>query len=371
MKVGFVLDDGLDKPDGVQQYILILGNWYKSNGHEVRYLVGQTKRNDIDGLYSMARNLKVKFNGNKLTIPLPTSKKSIKRVLNDEKFDVLHVQTPHSPFFGAKVINCAEKNVAVVGTFHIMPYGLLSKAGTYALGIWLRKSIKRFDALISVSEPARQFAKKTFKSDSIVIPNSVRIDEFKPLKAIQESNNLRVLFLGRLVQRKGCKQLVESLHKLKLDGRLPSNIQIDICGDGSMRNELELYAKQTGLNNIIKFHGFVTDAQKIDFMQRADIAVFPSLSGESFGIVLIEAMAAGSKTVLGGNNPGYESVLADIPESIINVHDINSMAEQMHEVMSNPELRHKINLAQQEHVKQFDTKIVANKLLSLYETCKT
>lgn len=370
MKIGFVLDDGLDKKDGVQQYILALGDWYKKNGYEVRYLVGETHRKDIDGVYSMAKNLKVKFNGNKLTIPFPTSKKAIKKVLDNEQFDVLHLQTPHSPFFGAKVVNCADKKTAIVATFHIMPYGVLSSLGTYALGIWLRKSLRRIDAMVSVSAPAAEFSKKTFKLDSEIVPNSVQIEKFKPKKKIKPNKNLKIMFLGRLVHRKGCKQLLLAVNQLNNQDKLPTNLVIDICGDGEMRSELEKFVKDNGLSKVVNFHGFVTDDEKIEFMQQADISIFPSLSGESFGIVLIEAMAAGSRVVLGGNNPGYASVLAEIPESIMDVHNIDNFAEQLHEIINDEKLQQRINKAQQKHVEQFDTSIVAKKLLSLYEACK-
>lgn len=371
MKIGFVLDDGLDKPDGVQQYILTLGNWYKKNGHEVRYLVGQTKRTDLDDVFPMARNVRVRFNGNVMGIPLPTSKKLIRQLLAKEKFDVLHVQVPYSPFFGARVIKCADSSTVVIGTFHILPYNSISSIGTGLLGTWLKSSLSRFDAHVSVSKPAADFAKKTFGIDSKVIPNSVIISQFKPDKAVVRGDDLRILFLGRLVHRKGCQNLLAALSILKQQNKLPKNLVVDVCGSGAMKSKLEAYAKDSSLDKIVNFHGFVSDSQKIEYMQNANIAVFPSLSGESFGIVLIEAMAAGSEIVLGGNNPGYESVLADVPDSIINAHNVEVFANQLHGFISSKSKRTALNLAQQEHVKQFDTDIVAKKLLALYDSCKT
>ncbi len=368
MKIGFVLDDGLDKPDGVQQYILTLGNWFIAHGHEVRYLVGETKRNDIDGVYSLAKNVKVRFNGNALTIPLPASKKAIKQALHNEKFDVLHVQVPYSPFMGAKVIMAAPKETVVVGTFHILPYGWISRVGTRLLGIWLHRSLKRFNAQASVSKPAALFAAQTFKTNSVVIPNSVHIDEFKPTEPIAHfAGAPRVLFLGRLVERKGCKQLLQSLAILHHNGQLPIGTKLDICGDGALRPELEAFAIKNNLEDSISFHGFVTQEEKVSFMQQADIAVFPSLSGESFGIVLIEAMAAGAGVVLGGNNPGYESVLADVPGSIIDAHQPSVMAKQLAEIINNSAQQQRLHAAQQAHVAQFDTAVVANTLLQLYQ----
>lgn len=367
-----MLDDGLDKPDGVQQYILTLGTWYSAHGHEVHYLVGETKRTDLPNVHSLAKNVGVTFNGNRLTIPLPASKKGIKRVLKAEEFDVLHVQVPYSPFMGAKVIMAAPKETAVVGTFHILPYGVLSRVGTRLLGIWLYRSLRRFNKHISVSKPAAEFATKTFKIKSEIVPNSIPIARFQPTFAVNHSDELfRILFLGRLVQRKGCHRLLQSLARLKRQHKLPDNVHVDICGDGAMRGLLEAYVKRHDLSDIVTFHGFISEDQKIDFMQHADIAVFPSLSGESFGIVLIEAMAAGSGVVLGGNNPGYASVLADIPGALVDASRPSIFAKQLHEIMTNAELRSRIHAAQQQHVSQFDTTVVAQRLLHMYELARS
>ncbi|MGI9028236.1 MAG: glycosyltransferase family 4 protein [Candidatus Saccharimonadales bacterium] len=368
MKIGFVLDDGLDKPDGVQQYILTLGAWLTVEGHKVRYLVGQTKRRDIDGLYPIPRNIRVRFNGNALSIPLPASTKKIKAVLADEQFDVLHVQMPYSPFFGAKVIRQADPCTAVVGTFHIMPYGFVSTIGTHLLGLWLRRSLHRFNAFISVSKPAAEFSKRTFGIESKIVPNMVTLAEFRPLKARQSSKkDFQILFLGRLVQRKGCQQLLQALKILHDRGQLPAELSVNICGDGQLREELESYVCQNGLSSVVLFHGFVTHTQKIAFMQSADLAVFPSLAGESFGIVLIEAMAAGSGVVLGGDNPGYRSVLGTIPETIVDAHNPFVLARQLADLIENDKKRLELHKCQQELVQQFDTAVVGGTLLKLYK----
>src|SRR4051812_47082988 len=91
-KIGFVLDDGLDKPDGVQQYILTLGAWLSEQGHEVHYLVGQTNRTDIKNVHSLSKNIRVQFNGNRMSIPLPTSSRKLRSFLRAEHFDILHIQ---------------------------------------------------------------------------------------------------------------------------------------------------------------------------------------------------------------------------------------------------------------------------------------
>lgn len=372
MKIGFVLDDGLDKPDGVQQTILTLGDWMKSQGHEIRYLVGETKRKDIGNVYSMSKNIKVRFNGNTLSIPLPASRKKIKNTLAQENFDVLHVQVPYSPFMGAKVIKHAHKRTAIVGTFHIMPYGWMSSFGTFLLGLVLHFNKKRFDFMASVSEPAAAFAKKSFRVNSQVVPNPVDLNYYRPSEKNKKSDErLKLLFVGRLVQRKGCMNLLKSLSILNKQKRLPIKWILDIAGDGVDRPELESYAKHAELQNNICFHGFISETKKVELMQNADISVFPSLSGESFGLVLIEAMAAGGGIVLGGNNPGYSSVLADMPESIITANNPSRIAAQLLEYIKRPQQRSELYKIQQEKIEKYDVSNVGTEYLQVYSTCKT
>jgi len=99
LKIGLLLDDTLDTPDGVQQYVLCLGGWLTNQGHEVHYLVGASKREDIKHLHSIANNIRVRFNKNRLSIPLPTSRSAIRNLLDELQLDVLHVQMPYSPLF--------------------------------------------------------------------------------------------------------------------------------------------------------------------------------------------------------------------------------------------------------------------------------
>jgi len=133
LKIGFVLDDTLDTPDGVQQYVLTVGTWLSEQGHEVHYLVGESTRQDIGNVHSMARNVKVRFNKNRLSIPLPTSKTLIAEKLAELNLDILHVQMPYSPMFAGRVIHAAPTGTKIIGTFHIVPASWLHSAGARSL----------------------------------------------------------------------------------------------------------------------------------------------------------------------------------------------------------------------------------------------
>jgi phosphatidylinositol alpha-mannosyltransferase len=367
LKIGFVLDDGLDKPDGVQQYILAVGGWLRSQGHEVRYLVGQTSRTDIGGVHSMSRNIGVRFNGNKLSMPLPTSSRKLRRFLRRERFDVMHVQVPYSPFMGHHLIMAASPRTAVIGTFHIAPNNRLVSVGNRALGVWLRRSLKRFDAMLSVSETAAAFARETFGVRSEISPNVIDYPRFHGAKPLEKpSDRLTILYLGRLVPRKGCQLLLEAAADLVKRENMPK-FRVVICGTGPLEAQLRKYAAAHGLDGAVEFAGFISEEDKPRYYASADISVFPSSGGESFGIVLLEAMASGKAAVLAGDNPGYRSVLAGKPELLFDPRNAAALASLLADYLADEGLRSSTARWGAGFTRDFDVGTVGKQLVAVYE----
>jgi phosphatidylinositol alpha-mannosyltransferase len=366
LTIGFVLDDSLDKSDGVQQYVLGLGNWFTSKGHEVHYLVGSTKRADLANVHSLSKNVNVRFNGNRMSIPLPSSRTDIFSVLAARPYDVLHVQMPYSPFLAQRIIELSNDTTAVVGTFHILSESRLASVATRLLGFWLAPSLKRFDALLSVSKPAQKFAEKTFKIRSQILPNVLDYDLFHDAKAIKLSKtDVNILFLGRLVPRKGCAMLLGAVERIAQDSDLPS-FHVTICGKGPLEHNLRSYVQQHGLQKIVTFTGYVSELAKPSYYSGADISVFPSTGGESFGIVLLEAMASGHSAILAGDNAGYASVMASKPELLFNPKDITGFASLLRKYICDADLRATIKNWGEEYAKEFDINTVGSKLLEIY-----
>jgi phosphatidyl-myo-inositol alpha-mannosyltransferase len=361
LKVGFLLDDTLDTPDGVQQYVLAIGSWLSSQGHEVHYLVGYTTRMDITNIHSLASNAKVSFNQNKLSIPYHASTAKIKQTLEKLNLDILHVQMPYNPLFSGKVISAVDKDVAVIGTFHIAPASWVVSAGGYALKITYYKTIKRFNEILSVSTAAQEFAKKTFSIESRVIPNAV--DVAKYTHRPYNKPKLQIVYLGRLVERKGCLWLLKALKELKKE-TLPE-YEVTIASSGPLMDKLKKYVIDNSLDNV-KFIGFVDEKDKPTLLASADIAVFPSTGGESFGIVLIEAMASGSRVVLGGNNVGYRSVLKDYPKQLINPKDTKAFAKRLQYYLTNPKARLDAMHWNHKSVLQYDVNLVGSLIEKTY-----
>lgn len=368
LKVGFVLDDSLDTPDGVQQYILTLGTWLSKQGHEVHYLVGETSRRDIPNIHSLSRNVKVKFNGNRMSTPLPVSRPKLRRFLAREQFDVLHIQMPYSPFMAQQVVLAAPKQTVVVGTFHIMPHSRTEFTANRLLGIMLKRSLKRFDACFAVSEAAREFMQDTFKVSASVLPNVVDRIRFSKAEVRPEYDDkkLTIMFLGRLVPRKGCATLLEAVRILKQKSNVPP-FRVVICGKGPLDAELKQFVADELLDELVSFTGFVSEEDKPSYVASADVMTFPSLGGESFGIVLIEAMAAERPVVLAADNLGYHSVLGPNSDLLFPPGDPYELAKKLAEFLRDTEARDKALQWQKRYVRQFDVAVVGDQLVETYQ----
>lgn len=360
MKIGLVLDDSLDRNDGVQQYVRSIGEWLSEKGETVHYLSGQSKA-DNKTIHSLSTNIRIRFNGNRLTVPLPASTQIIKNLLAEQSYDVLHVQMPYSPLLAGKIIHNASHGTAIVGTFHILPFGRLQQVGNKMLGLLQRRQLSRFDAVCSVSPAAAQFAHDYYGITSTVIPNTIDIAKWQATVTNQPG---RIVFLGRLVPRKGCYEFLQAIKLLHKKSSL-KNIEVLIAGTGPEQKKLELFCERWNLSHV-RFLGYVEEKQKLDLLASAELAVFPSLGGESFGIVLIEAMAAGAGVVLGGNNPGYASVLAEWPEILIDVRHSEVFAASLERIMIDKQLAKSIHKAQQNAVKSYDVNLVGKQILNIY-----
>ncbi len=369
MKIGFVLDDSLDKTDGVQQYIITLGSWLAKQGHNVHYLVGETHRVDIPNIHSLSKNIAVRFNKNRMSMPLKADKSKIVKLLNDEQFDIIHVQMPYSPLMAGFVVSNVSQKTAVIGSFHIVPFNLLHNVAGRALGLYLKRNLRRFDAVIGASWPAFDYAKSSFRVKPVMIPNTVDSALYGKGKMIDKYNDgkINIVYLGRLVERKGCTYLLQAI-KILHDKHQLMNVRVIICGKGPLDSELKDYVRDNRLSAVIHFVGFVNEADKPDYLASAHIAVFPSLGGECFGIVLIEAMAAGSEVVLGGNNIGYASILNARPSHLFSPQKVDEFANTLKHFIVNSRARKSAKSWQKTAVKQYDINVVGAQVMEIYKS---
>ena len=366
MRIGLVLDDALDSPDGVQQYVLRVADWMRAHGHEVHFIVGDTKRQDLENLYSIGRNVSVEFNGNTLSMPLPAQRSQLQALLGKLKLDVLHVQTPYSPFMGGRLIDLVDDSVAVVGTFHILPYSVLSTMGSRVLGAWNGRTAKRFDAMMATSVPAQQFAERYYGLSSVVVPNGFDMETFTAGKPAHSRKQIK--YLGRLVARKGPLELAKAVGLLYDRGDWPKGWQVVIAGKGKLLPKLRALIESHGLHDIISLPGFIAEDAKANYLADADIAAFPSTAGESFGISLLEGMAGARGVVLAGDNPGYRSVMSPFEDQLLNPKDTESFAAALLDWMRHDAKRRTRAKQQKDYVKRYDMNIVGQQVEDVYKS---
>lgn len=366
LKIALVLDDSLDSTDGVQQYVLTVGRWLSGQGHEVHYLVGMTGRTDIPNIHSLSRNIRVNFNGNRLSVPLPASKRRLRRLLERERFDILHIQAPYSPLLAGRLLKQVPLTTGVVGSFHVLPYTRVVALANRLLAFLNRRTAKRFDVMLANTLPTKRFADKIYGFDSRVVPNPFPLSQFitKP----DSKGALKIVFLGRLVPRKGARELLEAVAYINEHRLTDERFEVIIGGKGSQREDLGAFVHRRGLNDLVTFSGFVDETDKAGFLAQADIAVFPSAAGESFGISLLEALAASRGVVLGGDNPGYRSVLAPLsPNHLVHPSDTASFAAALVNWLDDKRARDTAGKAQKAYVRQFDIEVVGRQLEETYK----
>jgi len=368
LTIGLVLDDGLDAPDGVQQYVLTIARELEARGHEVHLIASTTSRTDLDRLHVLGRNLRVRFNGNVLSSPLPARAADIGTLLEEVRFDVVHVQLPHSPFMAGRLVRRLPDDVAVVGTFHILPESPLVGLGTRALGLLERSTLKRFDEVMAVSAPAAEFARSSFGVEAAVVPNAVDMSRFPAPIAHDEADErpLRVVFLGRLVARKGPRELVDAAAYV-VDHRLVARPwTLTLAGTGPLADELRKRIAYEGLADRVDMPGFVAEDAKAALLADADLVVLPSTGGESFGISVVEAMAAGGGPVLAGDNPGYRSTMEGLEDQLVAPRDRVAFGHALARWLLDDDARAHATARQRAAAQRFDVRTVVDEIESTY-----
>jgi len=370
LRVGLVYDDTIDRHGGIGVYVTTLGAALRRQGHHVEYLLGSSALASFEGVpvRSLARNVNVRFNGNVLSMPAWSRGSRLDQALRRGRFDVLHVQVPYSPLMAGRLLTRAGGRCAVIGTYHVASDQLLPRVGAAALRVLKAPSASRFDAMISVSETAAAFAARWSGMDAgQVVPNLLDVSRVRrDVAAAAVRPNHDVAFVGRLVPRKGCGELLEALGHLKRSADWRP-LRVAIVGDGPLRRRLERRARALGLADSVAFHGAVDDQRKFALLSGARVACFPSLFGESFGVVVLEALAAGTEAVLAGDNPGYRELLKD-PRALVDPRDPVAFGARLRRFLEEDRLREEVGQRQRRLVVRCDADAVSGRIVDIYRT---
>lgn len=366
LRVGIVYDDTIDRPGGIGLYVLTLGDALRRRGHHVEYLLGHTRARNVAGAptHSLATNVHVRFNGNALSMPAASRRRRLSEVLEQGRFDVLHVQVPYSPLMAGRLLTLADSSCAVVGTYHVSSDRLLARLGARALRVLKRRSIGRLDSLMAVSRTAAEFAQTWSRMPvDAIVPNLLDLDSCRP--ALSGPCDADVVFVGRLVPRKGVDYLLEAMARLPAH-RSGGAVRATILGDGPLRARLERQARRRGLHDTVRFVGEVDEQTKAQALGGAKVACFPSLYGESFGVVLLEALAAGAQAVIAGSNAGYAELLAG-RGGLIDPRNTGGFAKRLAELLDDESERVALGASQRQMLGRFDVDVVVEEVLAVYE----
>jgi phosphatidylinositol alpha-mannosyltransferase len=317
LKIALVSPYDFAYPGGVAIHISYLEHHFARMGHEVKVIAPASKA--ISGFgdrfipIGSPRPIPTSGSIARLTIS-PWLSKRVKAVLEREKFDIIHLHEPLMPMLCTTVLRLSQ--TANIGTFHACSgnpgYNLAKPLGTWLLKRWFRK----LHGKIAVSKSAMEFAHGHFAGYYNIVPNGVDIEHFSPdVSPIEKfrDGKLNILFVSRLEKRKGLNYLLEAFKQVKRE--IP-NSRLIVVGPGTrLRRKYEKEVKRSGLKDVV-FTGLVPYEDLPRYYKTADVFCAPATGQESFGIILLEAMAAG-KPVVASNIEGYASVLTHNVEGLL------------------------------------------------------
>ena len=362
MRIGMVCPYSFDVPGGVQSHILQLAEVMRERGHYVSVLAPSSPHVTLpDYVVSGGKAVPIPYNGSVARLRFgPATHRMVKRWLAAGDFDVLHLHEPNAPSLSLLALMIADG--PIVATFHT--------STTKSLGLSMFQGILRpwnekIMGRIAVSDLARRWQIEALGSDAVQIPNGVDVALYTcaPLLPGYPRPGKTVLFLGRFDEpRKGMAVLLAALPTLV---ERFADIEILIVGRG---DEDELREQAGDLAGHLRFLGQVDDATKASALRSADVYCAPNTGGESFGIVLVEAMAAGTP-VVASNLDAFRRVLEDGAAGLlVPIEDPGALAEAVVTVLTDDTLRAGNVAAASEAVRQYDWQVVADDITMVYET---
>lgn len=366
MKIGLVCPYDFLRQGGVQKLVELLATELESLGHDVRIITprprsykGKVPKNMIFVGQSAKWNTPLNTT---LEVGMSLEFSEMEAMLAYEKFDILHVHEPEVPIIGAQI---ASRSICpIIATFHAThPENAAGKTIELVRIPYAKSIFKNLAAMTAVSDSAAKFVREWTDLPVDIVPNYVDIPHYKKApKGILRTNNT-ILYVGRLEKRKGVKYLIAAFEELVK--RNPS-FNLVIAGAGDDREKLEMYVEDNNIPNVT-FLGAVDEPTKLRLLHEAALFCSPAIYGESFGIVLLEAMAAGVPTVA-GDNPGYACVMKDRGLlSLVNVKDTAEFARRLEVFMLDNEMRRLWLDWAKEEIRQYDFKVVIAQYEAVYK----
>lgn len=368
MKIGLVCPYDIYKGGGVQECVRAMQGELLARGHDTKIItplpVGVSTQ-QLDNVIFIGRSRDIKSPLHTTSqVSVSLNNDMVEDVLANEKFDILHFHEPWVPIVSRQIL--ARSSAVNVATFHAkLPETVMSRTIERVITPYTKSVIKYLNSLTAVSEAAASYISSLTDEPITIIPNGIDLSKYKVTKKkFNKKNPKHIVYIGRLEKRKGVKYLLLAFSLL---AKTYPDIKLTIGGDGPDRVKLELLAESLNLKNI-HFAGYISEQQKSVLHQEADVLCSPALYGESFGIVLLEALASGVP-IVAGDNPGYISVMKERGRlSLVNPKVTAEFARRIELFMTDEDLRELWKSWALDYVKQFTYPKVVDKYEKLYKS---
>lgn len=363
MRIALVSPYDFAYPGGVNEHIASLARQLLRRGHSVHILAPSSCSPDalhLPYLIPLGRPIRIASGGStaRITVSFWLAEK-VRDILMQNQYDILHLHEPFTPFLPLCVLTFSPG--VNIGTFHA--YHGRSRFYPWAKP-FLRRWERRLHGRTAVSEPARQFISRYFPGDYRIIPNGVAVEHFAsgtPLPQFMDGK-VNILFVGRLEKRKGLRYLVGAFTRLKW--QYPY-LRLIVVGPGNPDQESILRLAACGVGDVV-FVGGVSYADLPRYYHSAHIFCAPAIGKESFGIVLLEAMAAGVPIVASAIE-GYRFVVRHEREALlVPPRDEEALAAALRRLVDDASLRRYLVEQGYQRVQEFRWESVAQRVLDYY-----
>ena len=360
LRIGLVCPYSWDFPGGVQNHVRDLAEFLISNGHYVEVLAPATESEDLpDYVVSAGRAISIPYNGAVARVLFGVGANSrVRSWINDGDFDLLHLHEPAIP--SLSLLACWAGEGAMVGTFHA---AAKYQKAIFAIGPILEPVIEKLSARIAVSESARLTLTAHLETDAIVIPNGIYADNYRDGSSRPQWQGNTIGFLGRFEEdRKGLPVLLDAL---PIISRFIPDIRVLIAGPGDSEEVLAKVDPQ--LRHRVEFLGKISEEDKADFLASVSLYIAPNTGGESFGIILAEAMAGGA-AVVASDIPAFADVLGHGQYgALFESENSENLAKVIIDLLRDEAKRKELAAAGAVHAQRFDWGQVGEEIFEVYE----
>jgi phosphatidylinositol alpha-mannosyltransferase len=367
MKIGLVCPYNIVKGGGVQEIVKAQQAELLRRGHDAYIITPRPQ--DHNG--EPGERMIFVGGASNINTPIHTTIQvsagdgdAIESMLEEHDFDILHFHEPWVPMLSSQILS--RSDTVNVATFHAkLPETMMSRTMAKVITPYTKPILKYIDAFTAPSEAAADYVCSLTDEPVAIVPNGIDMEQFKPPRAFGDSRKAKkILYVGRLEGRKGVKYLLHAFHMLS--DRRP-DVKLIIAGDGPDRAKLEMLAADLEIEEKVEFLGYVSHQEKVKLYRSADLYCSPALFGESFGVVLLEAMACGLVTVA-GDNPGYSAVMNGLGAiSLVNPKHSAEFARRLDLLLHETDLRKLWRTWAAEEIPQYSYEQIVSEYLEVYD----